>query len=778
MSRYVCIHGHFYQPPRENPWTGVVERQETASPWHDWNERISDQCYGPCGAARLLDEEGLISSTRNCYGSISFNVGPTLLGWLEDRRPWIYRSMLEADRIGAERFEGHGPAIAQVYGHAILPLASERDRRTQVVWGISDFVRRFRRRPEGMWLPEAAVDTESLEVLAGEGIKFALLAPHQVLRLASDAPIDISKPYICRLPSGEKISLFFYDGELAREMAFGAALEDGRRLARRLSDRCPDRNGPALEHVAVDGETFGHHHRFGEMALAACLDELDRLPDVDLTVYGRFLEICPPESEVEIVERSSWSCVHGVERWRSDCGCSDGGHPQWHQRWRAPMRGALESLQREADELFKERGSSIFSDPWAVRDRSERLYSKLSPLDRVAFLRDEAGRELSSEEESLGFSLLEMERCSMLMFSSCGWFFDDICRIEAIQVLRYAAKVLDLAERLGKPGLRKPFMDALEKAPSNVPELGDGSRIFSFFVEPASMDLPRVAAHVALYRLFDLDPGETEFPLMSVKDGTVCRCSSDGEERFFGQLTVRSELTGRSMELLTLAVWWGGRRVLCGALPITEGADPEVLLERVRLASNRDDRSVLGSIFGHRLYSLRHLFRDSRDRVVDEIKSRCEKGLAIAVRDVVLRDENLLLLDGGESVPLRSAAKIFVDYRLNRELSRDRPSYGDLIDLLGRSRRWGVQLDRERLEKAIRSRMVFLAMELERNSVDTDVVLKDMSGLLDLMDRADVKVDLWPFQKALLELKERAEKVDVRLLQRIGCSTGGATDRR
>ncbi len=357
MEKYVCVHGHFYQPPRENPWIEEIELQDSAYPYHDWNERITAECYAPNTASRLLDGEGKIMAIVNNYSRISFNFGPTLLAWMERHDANTYRAILEADKLSRERFSGHGSALAQAYNHMIMPLANSRDKRTQVIWGIKDFEKRFGREPEGMWLPETAVDTETLEILAEQGIKFAILAPSQAKSFhkidenkewqsTEGGKIDPSTCYRCSLPSGKTINLFFYDGPISQEVAFGKLLTSGETFAQRLMGAFSEgRDWPQLVHIATDGETYGHHHHYGDMALAFCLHFIESSNSATLTNYGEFLEKNPPHYEVQIFDHSSWSCVHGVERWRNDCGCNSGMHGGWHQKWRGPLRGALDALR-------------------------------------------------------------------------------------------------------------------------------------------------------------------------------------------------------------------------------------------------------------------------------------------------------------------------------------------------------------------------------------------------------------------------------------------------
>ncbi|MBN2251131.1 MAG: DUF3536 domain-containing protein [Candidatus Altiarchaeota archaeon] len=471
-KKFICIHGHFYQPPRENPWTGIVDRQESARPFHDWNERVTAECYKPNAAADLLDGAGKVRRILNNYSMMSFNFGPTLLSWMERERPEVYNAVIQADAESRGRFSGHGSAIAQAYNHVIMPLASPADKRTQVIWGARDFRHRFGREPEGMWLPETGVDIETLDIMAGEGLLFTILAPRQALRVREEGGdwkdvqgerIDPAVPYWCHLPSGRKIAIFFYNGEFAHDIAFGDLLRDGANFARKMiSGASGTGTGARLSHAAADGETFGHHHRFGEMALAYCLETIDNSPDADLAVYGEFLEKFPPKHEVEIAGNTSWSCSHGVERWRSDCGCTAGGHPDWNQKWRAPLREALDGLRRVLDPLFEKESLEFFPDPWEARNNY---------ID-VLLTGDTPGMSGKAR------SLLEMQRNAMLMYTSCGWFFDDISRIETVQILRYAARAVELAEDISGLRVEAPFLEALEKVPGNTPELKNAGAVY------------------------------------------------------------------------------------------------------------------------------------------------------------------------------------------------------------------------------------------------------------------------------------------------------------
>jgi len=492
MNKYLTVHMHCYQPPREDPWLGYIEMQPSAAPSHDWNERINDECYEPNGFARIMGDGGRVASMVNNYEFASFNIGPTLLTWMEQHAPITLARVIDGDRKSRERNNGHGNAIAQVYNHVIMPLASERDRETQVKWGIAVFEQYFGRKPEGMHLAETAVDTATLEVLARNGIKFTVLAPRQAKRwrkMGSDSEawqseggIDPTRGYLCRLPSGATINLFFYDGPISQAVAFERLLESGDKFKSRILSGFSDkRQHDQLVHLAVDGETFGHHFRFGEMCLAWVIDQFENSKEVTITNYGRFLELNPPQDEAEIHENSSWSCVHGVERWRSDCGCQTGdGNGKWQLRWRQPLREALDDLHAQLVTIFECEGAKLFTDPWQARNAYVGVVT--GARDASSFLDEQmlAGTR-SQEADTRAFELLEMSHMAMLMYTSCAWFFDDIGRIEPIQALCYATRAIELAEKV--TGKASDFEDrlvkTLEKAPSNMAEFGNGADVYS-----------------------------------------------------------------------------------------------------------------------------------------------------------------------------------------------------------------------------------------------------------------------------------------------------------
>lgn len=580
MERYICIHGHFYQPARENPWLESIEPQESAQPYHDWNEKITAECYAPNAAARILGRPGQISKTVNNYAKLSFNFGPTLLSWLEKKRPNVYRKILEADRESQTLFSGHGSALAQVYNHIIMPLANRPDKYTQVLWGMRDFQDRFGRMPEGMWLPETAVDLETLEILAELGVKFTILSPHQARQMRKiseqnwsevvNGEIDTKRAYRCELSSGQKIDIFFYNASISHAVAFEHLLNSGEGFAKRLisafsdSVRCPQ-----LVNVATDGETYGHHHRFGEMALAYALDYIESNSLARITNYGEYLEKNPAAYEVEIKENTSWSCVHGVERWQKDCGCNSGAHPGWNQKWRKPLRQALDWLRGRLTALYENKTKEFLRDPWGARNEYIEVVLDRSPENVERFLSQRAVGRLNQKEKTTALKLLEIQRQAMLMYSSCGWFSDDISGIESAQILRHAGRAIELAEEVGGPQLERQFLETLKLADSNIGKQINGARIYQESVKSAAVDLKRVCAHYAITSLFKKCSEQQKIHCCLINREEYDRAESEQSKLAIGQVQITSEITWETARFCFGAAQLGRDNIICGVSQYT-----------------------------------------------------------------------------------------------------------------------------------------------------------------------------------------------------------------
>ena len=721
---HLCIHGHFYQPPRENPWLETIEEQESASPFHDWNERITAECYMPNARSRILDEEGLIQGIVNNYASISFNFGPTLLAWMEQHAPECYRLVLDADRESAQRFSGHGSALAQAYNHMIMPLANARDKRTQVLWGLRDFEHRFRRKPEAMWLPETAAEVATLEVLAEHGVAFTILAPNQAAKArklpdgpwqdVSGARIDPTQPYVHRLPSGRSIAVFFYDGPVSRAVAFEGLLHSGPSLAGRvLSILGAPRDGSRLAHIATDGETYGHHHKNGDMALAYALHHVRDAGQARITNYAEYLAQHPPRMEVQVFDNSSWSCAHGVERWRSDCGCRtrDG----WHQRWRGPLRESLDWLRDALAPPFEERARELLRDPWAARDDYVALVLDRRRENVERWFRKHAARSLTEDEKVRALKWMELQRHLMLMYTSCGWFFDEISGLETTQVLMYAGRAIQLAEELlgdtpeaprgtARPAAGRfegPFLERLAKAPSNLPEHRNGRAVYEKFVKPAVVGLRHVGAHYAVSSLFEPYGEETRIGCYRVRREHGQLFSSGHARLALGHVHVTSEITWESQHL-SYAVMHLGDHNLHAGVRVHRGAEEFGKLETALTTPfDRGDFAevvrVVDREFEGATYSLRSLFRDQRRRIANVLLERTLGEVESIFRQVHDRHAPLMrfLTEQGFPVPrpFKANAEFVLNANVRRALLRTPPEIELAHALVEEAKREGIALD-------------------------------------------------------------------------------------
>jgi alpha-amylase/alpha-mannosidase (GH57 family) len=582
-KRFICIHGHFYQPPRENPWLETVETQDTAAPYHDWNERICAECYAPNGAARIVNIKNQIMRIVNNYARMSFNFGPTLLSWLKENAPRTYRMILDGEQRSRKSFDGHSSAMAQVYNHIILPLASERDRITQIRWGIADYEHHYGTPPEGMWLAETAADTESLELLAQHGIKFTLLAPHQCKRIrplkdgggwsdTAGATVDTTRPYLVRFDSGVSIAVFFYNGPVSRAIAFEGLLNSGENFVARLKAGFKDSSQAQLVHVATDGESYGHHHKHGEMALAYTLRRLEGDKTVNLANYGSFLEEFPPEYECEIVDNTSWSCVHGIERWRSNFGCN-GGKPGCNQLWRAPLRQALDELRDAVVPLTEQEGGKLFKDVWAARDGYIEVVLDRGEESVERFFRAHESHILSDPERVRALELMELQRHAQLMYTSCGWFFDDIAGIETVQVIAYAARVLQLAQELfaGQAVALEPsFLVHMAAARSNDASAGDGAQIYKKCVATMELGLEQVAAHYAISSVFSSFAEETDLFCYHVRRISYDIYTSGRGRLALGRAQIASAITGQEQSFSFAVLHFGDQNITAAVKPYME----------------------------------------------------------------------------------------------------------------------------------------------------------------------------------------------------------------
>ncbi|HEX4535637.1 MAG TPA: DUF3536 domain-containing protein [Candidatus Acidoferrum sp.] len=784
--RYVCVHGHFYQPPRENPSLEAIELQDSAYPYHDWNERITAECYAPNATSRILDNEQRIIKLVNNYGMISFNFGPTLLSWLEDKAPRVYAALQEADKLSSHKFGGHGSGVAQAYNHMILPLANRRDKVTQVKWGIADFEHRFKRRPEGMWMPETAVNTETLEVLAENGILYTIMAPRQAKRVrrkggrswkdVSGDRIDPSRAYLVNLPSKKTISVFFYDGPISQGVAFEGLLNDGKRFADRLISGFSDaRTWPQLSHIATDGESYGHHHRFGEMALTYALQRIENEKLAELTNYGQFLERYPADHFVEIVENSSWSCVHGVERWRSNCGCNSGGHPGWNQEWRAPLRAALDWLRDKVNPLFEEKASPLLKNPWDARDEYIQVILNRSDASVDAFFGKHATHPLSPEEQVAALKLLEMQRHAMLMYTSCGWFFDELSGLETVQVIHYAGRVVEMAKAFIGAEIEPEFLEHLRQAKSNLREHGDGAQIYDKWVRPAAVDIEKLAGHYAISSLFENYGEKTGIYCYDV-DREQYSLEAEGKLRLaMGRARFSSEVTRESATMSFGVLHLGDHNVTGGVCHSNELQGYEELKARLIDCFSKADTAavirILDEEFHEHSYSLSSLFRDEQRKIVGLLLNDSLTSAAAAYRNIYENQAPLIRFLNSLNIPVPSAFKAAADVAINSQLRQafERPDLDadNIQSYLKEAATSRVPLDTTTLEFTIRRRLEEQAARFAEHPDDMEN-LQRFRKQLELAQTLPFPVTLWevqnisygPLMKAIEERRLAAENND------------------
>lgn len=775
MQNYICIHGHFYQPPRENPWLESVEMQGSAAPYHDWNERICFECYAPNARARLMDGDGRIDRIVSNYSRMSFNFGPTLLSWMKENQPEIHDAIISADKKSRERFSGHGSALAQAYNHMILPLANERDKETQVIWGIRDFEHRFGRKPEGMWLPECAADNASLDALARHGIKFTVLSPFQAARVrpleggdgaewqdVNGGKVDPKIPYLVKLPEGRSIAVFFYDGPVSQAVAFERLLTNGESFAGRLIGAIDEgRQQDQLVHIATDGESYGHHFQYGDMALAWALHRIETSDKARPTIYAEFLEGHPPAYEAEIHQPSAWSCSHGVERWRSDCGCS-AGHAGWNQQWRTPLRDALNELRDKLAEFYETKAKQYLANPWQAREEYISVILDRSDENIARFFSSHANRDLNEADRVCAMRLLEMQRHAMLMFTSCGWFFDEISGIETVQVIQYAARAIQLAAELGAENPEPRFLEILEKAKSNIPENQNGRVIYEKFVKPAVMTRETVGAHYAISSLFESYPDEARIFSYSVKQEDRQVWAAGNARLAVGRIRVAFTVTGNADTLSYGVLYLGGHNINCGVRHFQGNENYEALVRDAKAAFEGADFPeairVLDRHFGETHYSIKNLFRDEQYKVLNQILAATREDIYNSYKSLTDRYSPLAnFLNDIHMPPLCSLAPA-VEFVLNADLQKQfengHPDSEQLRLLIGQVRSTNSHIEKDTLAFAVKKHFDRLSEDLLKSPEDLDL-LQRFSNSAGLLPELPIGVNLWKAQNVYDQLRAR-----------------------
>ncbi len=767
MQKFVCVHGHFYQPPRENPWLESVELQDSAAPYHDWNERIAAECYAPNATARLLDGEGRIASIVNTYSRISFNFGPTLLAWMKRAMPEIHEALIEGDRRSREKFSGHGSALAQVYNHMILPLANRCDKYTQVLWGIRDFEFRFGRKPEGLWLSETAADSETLDVLAELGIRFTILSPFQAKSVraltaqehwqdVNGGCIDPSRAYLCKLPSGREISLFFYDAPVSQAIAFEHLLGSGERFAGRLMSGFSDkRDWDQLVHVATDGESYGHHHRYGEMALAYALQHIESNNLARLTNYAEYLAQHPPTHEAQIHESSAWSCSHGVGRWMANCGCNSGGHAGWHQEWRAPLRQALDWLRDQLAPLYEQKAAALFKDPWDARNDYIDAILDRSPKNVETFFEKHGSHPLNDVERITALKLLEMQRHAMLMYTSCGWFFDEISGIETVQVIQYAGRALQLTRDVLEQDLEPGFLDLLQHARSNIPEHQNGRVIYEKFVRPAMLNWEKVIAHYAMSSLFEAYEQRTHIYLYNFESEDRQTHVAGKTKLAYGRVRVGFEIARESSVMNYAALYMGEHHVVCGVEPCSGAKAFQQATEAMRAAFDRADYAEVIRLIDHHLqapsYTLKTLFKDEQRKIINQIvataRDDVESGYRLATERYLPLMNFLRDLHIPPPGPLQTAAEFILHADACRALSAGQPDLDLVRSLFEQARTKQINIFNAELAYIVKTTLERMMQKLLSNPDDVKL-LRYLAALAALVRGTPLDLNLWKVQNA------------------------------
>jgi len=733
-KRYVIIHGHFYQPPRENPWTGRIDRQDSAAPHHDWNEKICRECYLPNARSRRLDGFGRVLKLVNNYESISFNFGPTLLSWIEEKYPALHSQIIEADRESAARNNGHGNAIAQVYNHVIMPLANRRDQRTQILWGVHDFESRFHRKPEGIWLAETAVGEPTLELLMDHGFRFLILSPFQADRVrtlggdagwksAGDGRIPCGMPYRCfgarhkgKRRKDRFIDIFFYDAPISTDVSFNHLLSSGDKLAGALAAGF-ERGGGDLVTVATDGEIYGHHEPFGDMALAYLVDKAAAEHGLTLTNFGAYLDSHEPAFEVQIKqgekgEGTAWSCSHGLGRWKTDCGCSTAAPAGWNQKWRDPLRRGLDSLRDGLASVFESEAGKLLADPWQARDDyitvtgrpSRRAEDNIK--ERADFIGRRAPRPLGSAEISTAASLLESQRNALLMFTSCGWFFNDVSGIETTKLFEYAARAIELAGSVDVGWLETSLLGTLEEAESNIPAQGTGKSLYLASKKFSAIDPSYLAGRHALAICLESESAAISPPGYHFEEIDSEPAEPGGIRLRLGRFAMTDPSTLVRREYQYLVILGEPSKVTCFIREFAGLDDYEKSKEHFRTMPQGVERAaVLRSAtdrFGGSVFTIRDLLLEDRENMLGRIASRQAASLIERFNEIYLENRDLLRFFSETALPapesLLVPAKTVLSERLRGEVNKwekspDNSSLGGIHGVISEAQYYGVKID-------------------------------------------------------------------------------------
>ena len=762
-EKFLTIHGHFYQPPRENPWLEAIELQDSALPFHDWNERICKECYNPNSVSRIVDNKNQILDIVNNYQYMSFNFGPTLLSWMEEFAPLTYERIIKADIDSISEHSGHGNAIAQVYNHMIMPLANAHDKETQVKWGIRDFEYRFGRKPEGIWLAETAVDDATLKVLVDNGIKFTILSPYQALKIrktgdkewqdVSWGNIDPARSYKYTLKGDSKksIALFFYDGAISKSVAFDELLKDGNRFIKRLKEGVSEtRNYPQLVNIATDGESYGHHTKFGDMALSYVLKIKAEDEGFKITNYAEYLDTYESDYEVDIKQASSWSCFHGVGRWKEDCGCSTGGHPGWNQKWREPLRNALDYLRDGLAKVFEAEGPKYFNDnPWAIRHKYIDVILDRNYVTIRKFQKENFKPDLTEEQKVKGMELLEIQRQAMLMYTSCGWFFSEISGIETVQIMKYAARAMQLVARFTNEDFETHFKDILSQAKSNIAEFGTGKDIYERFVKPSVVTAKQLACLWAISSLYQDFEDEEDVYCYTVKRHSYQKVQKGSSNFLVGHIEISSKVTLQKADLMFALMQYAGGDFHCAIKEFSNDAEfnelQATLIKTFALNPITEIIRTLDEKFGKEYFTLKDIFIEERKKILQILlKDQLEK-FGNTYKEMYDQGKGSIYHMQNLGLEIPKEFKISAEYALSHRYNDllagsdgfvEDPIVQQIKDINYEAKRMNIDIDKTPSNKNFAKRIITnlnrLTKSFEIQQADTIIELFEMIEKLDL----------------------------------------------
>ncbi len=766
-EKFLTIHGHFYQPPRENPWLEAIELQDSALPFHDWNERICKECYNPNSVSRIVDNKNQILDIVNNYQYMSFNFGPTLLSWMEEFAPLTYERIIKADIDSISEHSGHGNALAQVYNHMIMPLANAHDKETQVKWGIRDFEYRFGRKPEGIWLAETAVDDATLKVLVDNGIKFTILSPYQALKIrktgdkewqdVSWGNIDPARSYKYTLKGDSKksIALFFYDGAISKSVAFDELLKDGNRFIKRLKEGVSEtRNYPQLVNIATDGESYGHHTKFGDMALSYVLKIKAEDEGFKITNYAEYLDKYESDYEVDIKQASSWSCFHGVGRWKEDCGCSTGGHPGWNQKWREPLRNALDYLRDELAKVFEAEGPKYFNDnPWAIRNKYIDVILDRNYVTIRKFQKENFKPDLTEEQKVKGMELLEIQRQAMLMYTSCGWFFSEISGIETVQIMKYAARAMQLVARFTNEDFETHFKDILSQAKSNIAEFGTGKDIYERFVKPSVVTAKQIACLWAISSLYQDFEDEEDVYCYTVKRHSYQKVQKGSSNFLVGHIEISSKVTLQKADLMFALMQYAGGDFHCAIKEFSNDAEfnelQATLIKTFALNPITEIIRTLDEKFGKEYFTLKDIFIEERKKILQILlKDQLEK-FGNTYKEMYDQGKGSIYHMQNLGLEIPKEFKISAEYALSHRYNDllagsdgfvEAPIVQQIKDINFEAKRMNITIDKTPSNKNFAKRIITnlnrLTKSFEIQQADTII------ELFEIVEKLDLQIDI------------------------------------